>query len=249
MMTEHSHSTSPSIFVAFPSIVGSDGCGQVGSAITSLTLAFAPGELSTVTNANPGPVPGTTIIFNPADMPCGPNNGTNDFLPDWTNVSSYQPLIALPSKLFALRTDWKHCTNDYWQGQDPPYALTPVAGPIAPFLAPAVHIISRSGARLVFRAILLGGCTADMHYWVRMLPHGGRPRGGSKTRTDADSPPTLIKPSVRNVSASNLFLKKTTMEPYALRAYRGLSQVILATCVLLLSSKAATMSFTVFFFI
>ena len=136
------HSTSPSIYVAFPSIGGLDGCGQVGSGITSLTLAFAPGELSTVTNANPGPVPGSTVVFDPADMPCGPNNGTNGFLPDSTNYNSYQPLIGLPKKLFDLRPDWARCTNDYWQGQDPPYALTPVVGPVGPFSAPAVHITS-----------------------------------------------------------------------------------------------------------
>ena len=95
-----------------------------------------------MTNANPGPIPGSTVVFDPADMPCGPNNGTNGFLPDPTNESSYQPLIGLPKKLFELRPDWVRCTNDYWEGQDPPYALTPVAGPVAPFSAPAMHVTS-----------------------------------------------------------------------------------------------------------
>ncbi|MCJ1409061.1 hypothetical protein MMC19_003138 [Ptychographa xylographoides] len=120
--------TSPSIYVAFPTISGVDGCGQVGPIITSLTLAFAPGELSSVTGANPGPVQGTTVVFNPADLPCGPNNGTNEFLPDPVNATSYLPLIALPSKLLALRPDWASCTNDFWEGQDPPYALSPATG-------------------------------------------------------------------------------------------------------------------------
>ncbi|MCJ1388752.1 Muc22p [Xylographa bjoerkii] len=119
--------TSPSIYVAFPTVSGVDECGLVGPPITGLTLAFAPGELSTITNQNPGPVPGSTVAFNPADLPCGPVNGTNGFLPNPANVSSYLPIIALPSKLLAYRPEWAslNCVNDIWEGQDPPYALSP----------------------------------------------------------------------------------------------------------------------------
>ena len=40
-------STFPSIYVRFPTVSASDACGLIGSASTSITLAFAPGELST----------------------------------------------------------------------------------------------------------------------------------------------------------------------------------------------------------
>ena len=133
--------TYPSVYVAFPLVKAIDGCGTIGPSITSLTLAFAPGELSTVSGNNPGPIQGSTVAFNSADMPCGPENGTNDFLPNPTNVDSYQPIIALPSKLLALRPDWAKCTNDFFEGQDPPSALTP-ASKIAPFSAPPLPVTS-----------------------------------------------------------------------------------------------------------
>ncbi|MCJ1436806.1 hypothetical protein MMC27_006188 [Xylographa pallens] len=122
-----SDGTSPSIYVAFPTVSAVDGCGLVGAPVTSLTLAFAPGELSTIANQNPGPGVRTSLAFDPADMPCGPRNGENGFLPNPVNVSSYLPIIALPSKLLAYRPDWAtlSCDNDIWQGQDPPFALTP----------------------------------------------------------------------------------------------------------------------------
>ena len=41
--------TSPSIYVAFGDVSAGDACGAVGQKHTSVTLAFAPGELQTVT--------------------------------------------------------------------------------------------------------------------------------------------------------------------------------------------------------
>ncbi|MCJ1404251.1 hypothetical protein MMC11_007476 [Xylographa trunciseda] len=133
--------TSPSVYVAFPTVSGLDECGLVGPPITALTLAFAPGELSTITDQNPGPVPGSTVAFNPADLPCGPINGTNGFLPNPVNVSSYLPIIALPSKLLAYRPEWAslNCVNDIWEGQDPPYALIPQSQ-VMPASTPALSV-------------------------------------------------------------------------------------------------------------
>ena len=94
--TKRTSSTSPSIYVKFPTVSASDRCGLIGSVATSITLAFSPGELSTFVWAN-GPF---TSVLDTADLPCGPWNGTNYFLPDyWSNSSYYQPLIVLPSKL------------------------------------------------------------------------------------------------------------------------------------------------------
>ena len=108
----------------------SDACGMIGLASTSITLAFSPGELSTFvwelyqrTSSQT-----FTSALDIADLPCGPWNGTDKFLPEpWSNYSSYQPLIVLPSKLINMVPAWKSCTADMFEGQDPPRALTPAA--------------------------------------------------------------------------------------------------------------------------
>ena len=108
----------------------SDACGFIGSASTSITLAFSPGELSTfVWELYQGTSSQTyTSALDTADLPCGPWNGTDKFLPEpWSNYSSYQPLIVLPSKLINMVPAWKSCTADMFEGQDPPRALTPAA--------------------------------------------------------------------------------------------------------------------------
>ena len=103
----------------------SDSCGLIGSAATSMTLAFSPGELSTYVWNYPS---GTTSVLDTADLPCGPWNGTNHFLPEpWSNSSYYQPLIVLPSKLIDMVPAWKSCTADIFEGQDPPRTLSPAA--------------------------------------------------------------------------------------------------------------------------
>lgn len=118
-------STSPSIYVKFPLVSASDSCGLIGPAVTSITLAFSPWELSTYEWNSPA---GTTLALDTADLPCGPWNGTNHFLPElWSNSSYYQPLIVLPSKLIDVVPTWKSCTADIFEGQDPPRTLSPAA--------------------------------------------------------------------------------------------------------------------------
>ena len=69
-----------------------------------------------------------TSVLDTADLPCGPWNGTDKFLPEpWSNYSSYQPLIVLPSKLIDMVPAWKSCTADMFEGQDPPRTLAPAA--------------------------------------------------------------------------------------------------------------------------
>ena len=124
------YSTSPSIYVRFPTVIASDACGFIGSPSTSITLAFSPGELSTFVWE---PYQSTssqtyTSALDTSDLPCGPWNGTQKFLPEpWSNYSSYQPLIVLPSKLVNMVPAWKSCTADIFEGQDPPRTLTPAA--------------------------------------------------------------------------------------------------------------------------
>ena len=69
-----------------------------------------------------------TSVLDTAYLPCGPWNGTDKFLPEpWSNYSSYQPLIVLPSKLIDMVPAWKSCTADMFEGQDPPRTLSPAA--------------------------------------------------------------------------------------------------------------------------
>ena len=122
--------TSPSVYVKFPAVAASDSCGQLGSAVNNLTLAFAPGELSTVVGRNPGHMGyGTALPFDPNDLPCGPNNGSMQFNPEESmTVTGYLPIIAVPQKLLDVQPSWSTCVGDVWQGLDPPFALQPVAG-------------------------------------------------------------------------------------------------------------------------
>lgn len=136
-------STSPSIYVMLPSVWAHDQCGPVGPVLlTSIRLSFLPEELSTIEGPTlktspcmsvhaitEGPIPITyfqnaTKVLNIADLPCGPWNGTNHYLPYQNNLFSYQPIIALPSKPFDKIPAWSTCTPNAFQGQDPPRTLT-----------------------------------------------------------------------------------------------------------------------------
>lgn len=111
-----------------------DNCGPVGPTLTSKTLAFAPGDLSTVRGYpnRPSPYP-----LDVADLPCGPNGVAGDGHPlgggiaemleqiDDMNAhrSVYRPYIQLPQALFDLAPAWSWCNPDYGAGQDPPRTL------------------------------------------------------------------------------------------------------------------------------
>ena len=156
-------STSPSIYVVFPFVTASDGCGLVGDSIINLTLSFAPGELSTLgkppasflstfypDDAGIGPdlaeaagPPAVTRSFDPADMPCGPMSGSNYF--QYHTALSYEPVFALPQKLRNLRPDWDRCVEDGWDGQDPPFALTPAEN-LDPFISTRVDSATQTTA-------------------------------------------------------------------------------------------------------
>ena len=108
----------------------SDAYGLIGSAATSITLALSARELSKfILNDGTGTNYQTfTSPLDTAELSCGPWNGTDHFLPEaWSNYSSYQPLIVLPSKLIAMVPAWKSCTADMFEGQDPPRTLSPAA--------------------------------------------------------------------------------------------------------------------------
>lgn len=115
----------PSAYVVFPSISAGNSCTQVGSKLTSVTMSFAPGELSTI--AGPS---GATKVFNFADLPCPP--------PDVASAGScfynppgrqYSPQIAPPPAIWDLDPAFRNCKPALFQGFDPSRAFPLISRP------------------------------------------------------------------------------------------------------------------------
>ena len=135
---------SPSVYVVFGDVTAGNMCGTVGAVHSSVTLAFAPGELSTYDWR------GGARAFDPNDMPCGPDQPFY-FGPKGIQAVNkgavYKPTINMPEKLKGLDPAWASCASDYYEGIDPPHPLTAAAAmdpaitaagppPIAPPAAP-----------------------------------------------------------------------------------------------------------------
>ena len=124
-------STSPSVYIGFPLVSASDDCGPVGPTFTSLTLAFAPGELSTMLyyGAPPDDPYGMSAVssrvLDTNDLPCGPLDKAGNWWVQDGVSTGYQPLVELPTKLQQLVPAWSSCYGNAFQGQDPPRTLSP----------------------------------------------------------------------------------------------------------------------------
>ncbi|KAI9871860.1 MAG: hypothetical protein M1830_002369, partial [Pleopsidium flavum] len=120
--------TSPSIYVAFHNVYATDSCGLLGLYHTSVTLAFAPGELSTLVNPT-GFGPGfggaqpQAMMLDVADLQC-PTSAALDGA-GYDGPEHYKPILSAPSKLLHLDPSWHGCVVDKFQGVDPPRVLTP----------------------------------------------------------------------------------------------------------------------------
>ena len=115
-----------------PTIYAEDACGTVGSAFTSLTFSFAPGELSTGGFRGP-----TTAPFNFADFPCPPLTELPN--PYIYHGNPYKPQIVPPSQLYDLNPAFKTCFLYPGTCYDPPYAITPTSS-LSPLTTPSVKI-------------------------------------------------------------------------------------------------------------
>ncbi|MCJ1377736.1 hypothetical protein MMC17_000832 [Xylographa soralifera] len=116
--------TSPSAYIAFPTISAYDGCGILGNVHTSVTLGVAPGDLSSIIFQNYGTI---TQSFDFADAQCPPSslNGSNTY--SIIGQTGYNPIIAAPSAVLTnLDPAWGGlCFIAGFQGNDPPFALSP----------------------------------------------------------------------------------------------------------------------------
>ncbi|MCJ1284959.1 hypothetical protein MMC26_004296 [Xylographa opegraphella] len=117
--------TSPSAYIVFPTISAADECGLVGSIHTDVTFPVADGQLSTVIASQNFY---STFPFDFADALCPPASVADDFHVSFIG-QGYRPIIAPPPGLTSIDPAWvSFCgVGDPFQGNDPPYALTPAA--------------------------------------------------------------------------------------------------------------------------
>jgi len=114
--------------VVFHGVSATDGCGRRGSSHGPITLAFAPGELSTVEGefgADDRFL--QTKPFDFADLPCPPQSVMEA---DWYTYGPgkpYRPVLSLPQKLLNFNPEWNGCVAGIFQGIDPPKALVPAS--------------------------------------------------------------------------------------------------------------------------
>ena len=128
IMLMNSISTSPSAYIAFPTISAADECDTVGSIYTGITLAVASGQLSTVVGQS-------TYEFNFADALCPPAS-----VAEVDHISfigqGYRPVIAPFPGITEIDAQWVSCGAADFQGNDPPSALVPKSN-LSPFTTPS----------------------------------------------------------------------------------------------------------------
>ena len=134
-------STSPSVYVAFPTISARDNCGTLGSIHTSVTLGYAPEDISTGVWED-GYF--SYFRFNFSDAQCPPASQNALSI---VGQTGYNPFISPLPNLSLLDPAWNaQCFAANFQGNDPPHALVP-ANNLSPFttsLDPTVTIMPAS---------------------------------------------------------------------------------------------------------
>jgi hypothetical protein len=142
-------SVSPSVYIAFESILARDVCGTVGTTFGRITLPFDAGDVS----SNVIPLSGTMTagLFGIYDAQWTPVNFEDlnrqvetSLIPAVasTNIGSIRecissfctPQISIPSQVSLLdpTSAWATCRENYAGFYDPPVALRPVAGLTVP---------------------------------------------------------------------------------------------------------------------
>ena len=117
-------STSPSVYIAYPTILAQDNCGTLGSVHTSITLGYPPEEISTVVWSENY---SQYYRFNFSDAHCLPTS-LQDSAISIIGQTGYNPILAPLPNLTLLDPAWNaDCVAALFQANDPPHAITPAA--------------------------------------------------------------------------------------------------------------------------
>ena len=121
---------SPSVYIVFTEINAVKANTPFGNSYVSVTLSFAPHELSTIEGTA-----GATKSFNFGDLPCPPSDvAAADwwfYNPNYNPTRTYQPRILPPTQIYNLDPSFRTCTfASTYQGFDPNSAVTAIHGPI-----------------------------------------------------------------------------------------------------------------------
>lgn len=121
---------SPSVYIIFTEIKAVKANTPFGKSYMSVTLSFAPHELSTIEGTA-----GATKSFNFGDLPCPPPDVASAdwwfYNPNYNPTRTYQPRILPPTQIYNLDPSFRTCTfASTYQGFDPNVAVTAIHGPI-----------------------------------------------------------------------------------------------------------------------
>ncbi|KAH7118717.1 hypothetical protein B0J11DRAFT_582527 [Dendryphion nanum] len=144
--------TSPSVYIAFDTLVAFDQCSTyLGTPLAKTTIAFDISEISTIQPYEMTYCTGgssmagwedffwstkATVAINLPDLvknctvypwgdPFHPYDPHNELYAYYGQQNPCYPLIAIPDRIKSLQPEWNHCTG-LWDGfYDPPKYLTP----------------------------------------------------------------------------------------------------------------------------
>ena len=121
-------STSPSIYIEFPTLSAADNCGALGPSFVNYMRSYDPSALSTAVYSSDFNSAYQPFDFRYAD--CPPQSVLNgDY---WFAVANkgavYNPIISQPPGLTDVHPYWASCFDAPFQGRDPPVPLTSQTG-------------------------------------------------------------------------------------------------------------------------
>ena len=127
-------STSPSVYLVFGTVGAWDGCGQIGSHYSNVTLSYLPEQLTVLADER-SPGNNQPLQLNPAWFPCAPQSMHSWFQYYYNGGDRpFMPYFSAPPELLKLDPAFssRNCTiysgGVYDQaGWDPPVMLTPQA--------------------------------------------------------------------------------------------------------------------------
>ena len=99
------NSTSPSVYIAFPSIEAADECGFIGATHTSVLLSYEPSQLSTAVIRDLYSTEYFPFDFADAQCPPASLSTMNAFTPLGLS-GQYNPIISPPAGLTLLDPNW-----------------------------------------------------------------------------------------------------------------------------------------------